>query len=67
MDDDKFGVCGLIWIVSMFLFVSAFREWGFPIWLTVVLSLTLSLALSIYKFKYLSTGIELGIAKLLAT
>lgn len=38
MDDDKFGVCGLIWIVSMFLFISAFKEWGFPIWLTVVLS-----------------------------
>lgn len=46
MDDDKFGVCGLIWIVSMFLFVSAFREWGFPAWLTFVLSLILSLALS---------------------
>ena len=44
-DDDKFGVCGLIWILSMFLFVNAFRVWGFPIWLTVVLSLTLSLAL----------------------
>ena len=47
MDDDKFGACGIIWIVSMFLFASAFREWGFPIWQTVVLSLTLSLALSI--------------------
>ena len=46
-DDDKFGVCGLIWIVSMFLFASAFREWGVPVWLTVVLSLTLSLALSV--------------------
>ena len=45
MDDDKFGVCGLIWIVSMFLFATTFKEWGFPIWLTVVLSLTLSLAL----------------------
>jgi hypothetical protein len=46
MDDDKFGVCGLIWIVSMFLFISAFREWGFPIWLTVVLSLIVSLVIS---------------------
>ena len=45
-DDDKYGVCGLIWIVSMFLFISAFKEWGFPGWLTIVLSLTLSLALS---------------------
>ena len=23
MDDDKFGVCGLIWILSTFLFASA--------------------------------------------
>ena len=29
-DDDKFGICGLIWILSMFLLASAFREWGFP-------------------------------------
>ena len=46
MDDDKFGVCGIIWIVSMFLFASAFREWGFPIWLTFVLSLIVSLTIS---------------------
>jgi len=46
MDDDKFGVCGLIWIISMFLFVSAFSEWGFPAWLTVILSLIISLAIS---------------------
>ena len=45
-DDDKFGVCGLIWILSMFLFASTFREWGFPIWLTVILSLTISLVIS---------------------
>lgn len=45
-DDDKFGVCGLSWILSMFLFVGAFRKWGFPIWLTIVLSLTISLVIS---------------------
>ena len=41
--DDKFGVCGLIWIVSMFLLISAFKEWGFPSWLTIILSLIISL------------------------
>lgn len=46
MDDDKFGVCGLIWISSMLLFASAFRERGFPIWLTVILSLAVSLVIS---------------------
>lgn len=45
-DNDKFGVCGLIWIISMILFASAFSEWGFPAWLTVVLSLIISLAIS---------------------
>lgn len=46
MDDDKFGVCGLIWILSMILFASAFIEWGLPIWLTVILSLAISLVIS---------------------
>ena len=46
MDDDKFGVCGLIWIISMLFFASAFRERGFPIWLTVILSLAISLVIS---------------------
>ena len=45
-DDDKFGVCGLSWILSMFLFASVFSEWDFPVWLTVVLSLTISLVIS---------------------
>lgn len=46
MNDDKFGVCGIIWILSMVLFASTFRECNFPIWLTVVLSLTISLVIS---------------------
>lgn len=45
-DDDKFGVCGLICILSMFWFASVFREWGFPIWLTIILSLTISHVMS---------------------
>jgi hypothetical protein len=46
MDDDKFGACGLVWVVSMFLLVSTFREWGFPVGLMVVLSLIVSLTIS---------------------
>lgn len=46
MDDDKLGMRGLIWILIMILIASAFREWGFPAWLTVLLSLTISLVIS---------------------
>ena len=45
-DEDKFGICGLIWILSMYLFASAFGKWNFPIWLSVFLSLTISLFIS---------------------
>lgn len=27
-DDDKFGVCGLIWIISMLFFARPFSVWG---------------------------------------
>ena len=45
-DDVKFGVCGLIWILSIILFASTFRERGFHIWLTVILSSAISLVIS---------------------
>lgn len=47
MDDDKFGVCGLIWLISMALFVYIFRELGVNIWLSVVLSVIVSLGMSL--------------------
>lgn len=50
MDDDKFGVCGLIWIVSMFMLIYLFKEWGVPVVLSVILSLTISLVLSIWIY-----------------
>ena len=48
--DDKFGFCGLIWIISMFLLISVFKEWGFPDWLTIILSLIISLAIFTWTY-----------------
>lgn len=45
-DDEKFGVCGIIWIVSSFMFAGLFGEWGFPVWLSLILSLAISLTIS---------------------
>ena len=49
-DDDKYGVCGVISIIVMFLSAIAFKEWGFPIWLGVILSLAISLAVFIFIY-----------------
>ena len=46
-DDDKFGVCGLIWVILSILLGSAFGEWGFPLWLAIILTLAISLAISL--------------------
>lgn len=46
MDDDKFGVCGLIWIVILFVLIFIFREIGLHIALNVILSLVISLAIT---------------------
>ena len=43
--DDKFGLSGLIWIISMCVLISVFKKWGFPGWLTIILSLLISLAI----------------------
>ena len=45
-DDDKFGICGVIWIVTLLLSAIAFRDWGFPMWLGIILSLAISITLS---------------------
>ena len=49
-DDDKYGVCGVISIIIMILSAIAFKEWGFPIWLGVILSLAISLAVFIFIY-----------------
>lgn len=46
MDDDKFGICGLIWIFSLFTLIFVFREIGLHIALTVILSLVISLTIT---------------------
>lgn len=45
-DDDKFGICGVIWIVTLLLSTIAFRDWGFPMWLCIILSLAISITIS---------------------
>ena len=45
-DDDKFGICGIIWIVTLLLSMIAFRDWGFPMWLCIILSLAISITIS---------------------
>ena len=49
-DDDKSGVCGFISIITMILSAIAFKEWGFPIWLGVILSFSISLAVFIFIY-----------------
>ena len=49
-DDDKFGVCGFISIITMILSTIAFKEWGFPIWLGVILSFSISLVVFIFIY-----------------
>lgn len=44
-DDDKFGICGIIWFASWFMLGQLFAEWGFPLWLCIVLSLAISLTI----------------------
>ena len=46
MDDDKFGICGLIWIVSLFILIFVFKEIGLHIALNIILSLVISLAVT---------------------
>lgn len=50
MNDDKFGVCGLIWIGCMLLLISAFKEWGIPILLTIILSITIALVIAVWIY-----------------
>ena len=45
-DEDKFGVCGIIWVITLFLCAIVFRDWGFPMWLGAILSLVISIAIS---------------------
>lgn len=46
MDDDKFGLCGIIWIVCLFALIFVFRVIGLHIALNVILSLVISLAVT---------------------
>ena len=46
LNDDKFGVCGIIWIGSSIMLACLFGEWGFPVWLGLILSLAISLTIS---------------------
>ena len=45
-DEDKFGVCDIIWVITLFLCAIVFRDWGFPIWLGAILSLVISIVIS---------------------
>ena len=49
-DDDKFGACGFISIITMILSAIAFKEWGLPIWLGIILSFAISLAAFIFIY-----------------
>ena len=45
-DEDRGGICGFIWIITLILGAIAFRDWGFPMWSGVILSLAISIAIS---------------------
>ena len=45
-DEDKFGVCGIIWLIILFLCVGLFAKLGFPMWLGITLALAISITIS---------------------
>lgn len=46
-DDDKFGFCGLVWLLSMALVSHVFKELSLHVWFGIILSFIISTAIFI--------------------